>query len=783
MNENFERLSMKALYFALLILPFASSPSFAATKTTVPTLTCRADTAANFVNTCAPDMVLRVAMKDGTNLDELNLANFLSLTLFDSGVVKIVTPGNPSSKSVSYLGTTKASATDGVSKRLAIQFSSWPNSSAVGVSQMLSKGSPAAEFPSNVFFNFSPEANIQNNCKSDVTSAADAPVLLCPVVSKSTSPNLVISAVAPNEFLGLPSPKSGSLGKLSLINKPVPLFLTGFGVAVNNNLYKAIQQDNIAKGLISASCTLGDKANAACQPSLKSSYISSLLSTQGSVKSSSDLFAGDHNPIFVNTYSKASSTQAATGIMFLNNPCGSFTTPGNSSPNNLDFVGNNNSSPRFVVQSQTSHDEVVNWLNGSTGYAVGVLPLSISPLSTDNWSYIRIDGQSPNFSATGIPDTKNRIGISSGNYRFATTSFALTLAGSSPSPLNSPINELVKGLQNISNTDLTGVAYLDGANSDLTGKQSAVSRAQSNNCSPLITINKGLAFLLASNSSFGPEDTQCKSTKYVDGSNIQICSKALNNSVSWSADHITKTTTYTFQDGSKNIVPANIAPVVKTTYLNDTQTVTTTYGDGTVNASVNKSVSSSDNWGIDHVTKTTTWTFADKTTNNTTTIVPAVQVGTPTYNAGVQSVKVHYSDNSPDVVQTNTGSPSVSFSPDGSTKTTTWTFPDRTTNQVTEKALSSTSANFIYTPDSYTKTVTYSFANSVKNSVVKTVPSNSKSVAYSGNKESTSVVYQDLTTAVINATASTSSSITLENGSKVTRYFFDDGTFNDVLAN
>ena len=293
---------MIRLLLAFTLLTLVSFQSISATTK----LTCRADTAANFVNTCPPDVVFRVAMQDGTNLDDLNLSNLLSISLFDLGardIVKIVHTTTSPSISVAYYGVSKPSATGGVPKKLMVQISSWPNSSAVGISQMLSKGKPISKYEGNVFYNFSPEKNIANTCSSDSTSNASLSVLKCPTVSTSTSPNLVTSAVAASEYLELPTPVSGSLGKLTLLNPPKALFLTGFGVAVNNNLYKALQAAHLSKGMIPSSCVLGDTTTGACQPSLNSAVISGLLSKQGNVRSANGLIAGDNNQLFVNLYS------------------------------------------------------------------------------------------------------------------------------------------------------------------------------------------------------------------------------------------------------------------------------------------------------------------------------------------------------------------------------------------------------------------------------------------------------------------------------------------------
>jgi len=771
---------MKPLFLALALLSLAGSPSFAATKATVPTLTCRTDTAANFVNTCAPDVVFRVTMQDGTNLDDLNLSNLLPISLFDAGagnIVKIVHTTASPSNSVAYYGISKPSATGGVAKKLMVQISSWPNSSAVGISQMLSKGSPTALFAGNVFYNFSPEKNIANTCTVDNTSSISLPVLKCPAVSTSTSPNLVISAVAASEFLALPAPAGGSLGKIDkLLNSPTPLFLTGFGVAVNTNLYKALQAANQSKGMIPPSCALGDTTTGACQPSVNSAVITSLFSKQGSVRSANGLITGDKTSLFVNTYSPASSTQAATGIAFLNTPCGNFKRPNNTVPNNLTFVDSSDSTPTFFVQSQSSHIGVSNWLNGvQSGYAIGVLPLSAVPSSTDSWNYVRINAQSPNFSLSGNNDPKNRIGISSGGYGFATTSFAISLLGDNPT-----VKAFVNALQNIANTDLTGISYLDGSNSDFSGKQSAVTRVQSNNCSPLVTMNKGLAFQLNDNITY-KDGTETITTKYLDGTSFQTVKKAVGTPVvTWASDHITKTTTYSFADGTTNSVQSVVQPTVSTAYAVDKQVINTSYGDGYSTSQTNTATGSPVvTWGLDRVTRTTTYAFPNGGSNPIVEVVPGVAVSTPTYNGDTQSVKMHYSDGGSDTVVTFKGTPRTAYSSDGGTKTTVYTFPDKTTNSVTLTGTAKVDST--YTMAYYEIKSTFTFADGSTN--IKISQSSAKSVtntSYLVDKQFIKVLYLDGAMHTFTNTATSSAVVQGSDGSAVTRYYFADGTFNDV---
>ena len=87
--------------------------------------------------------------------------------------------------------------------------------------------------------------------------------------------------------------------------------------------------------------------------------------------------------------------------------------------------------------------------------------------------------------------------------------------------------------------------------------------------------------------------------------------------VTWGTDHTTKTTTYTFADKTTNKVIVTVAPVVGTpTYSAGVETIVTTYGDGTVKSTAtNNATAAPVTWGTDHTTKTTTYTFADGTKN------------------------------------------------------------------------------------------------------------------------------------------------------------------------
>ena len=105
--------------------------------------------------------------------------------------------------------------------------------------------------------------------------------------------------------------------------------------------------------------------------------------------------------------------------------------------------------------------------------------------------------------------------------------------------------------------------------------------------------------------------------------------------VTWASDHITKTTTYTFANGGTNSVVTTVQPTVGSpTYNTNTQTIVTTYGDGYTTTATNTATSTPVTWASDHITKTTTYTFANGGTNPVVTSVPGT-TNTPSLTASI----------------------------------------------------------------------------------------------------------------------------------------------------
>ena len=122
---------------------------------------------------------------------------------------------------------------------------------------------------------------------------------------------------------------------------------------------------------------------------------------------------------------------------------------------------------------------------------------------------------------------------------------------------------------------------------------------------------------------------------YSNGSTVT--NTATSTAVVWASDHITSTTTYSFADGTTNAVVATVAGTAGTpSYSGSTQTIVTTYGDATTSTATNAAVSNVIIWASDHVTRTTTYTYADGGSNAVVATV-AGTTSTPVLTASVYS--------------------------------------------------------------------------------------------------------------------------------------------------
>jgi len=461
---------------------------------------CDTSTPVKMVNTCAPEVTLNVAATGQVFNAISNVPVELSIvgSLFDTStlpIIKIVKSGATSH--LSFYGLLKQSVFGGNSKRVLVNITAWPNSSSVGISQLLSgkititqlmetslneitsltkaaKSTAISGYPNNAFYGFSPSTKyIANSCVQDASSTQQAPTLNCPVTSISYKPNLVLSHVEPNEYQALNVPVTGILGKLSLV-KSVPTFLAGFGVAVNDSFYRALQGQNVRDGVLPLSCSIGDKSGV-CQPSIKQAQLASLMSKEGSVKSASHLIPGEETILTLNQAHITHSAKAVQNLLLLNNPCGrasnSTLTPVSSA---------DNSSKLQVKETYLTNDEVGLAISTGTGYQLGLQPLSSNAL------FIKLDASSPNFDINGQVTYQNRTQTANGLNPLATMTYSVRLV-KEDAGVKAAADAFWLALQSSAWSDIKGLAYFDGASdSSTTPKQSNVRRLQNTNCSPLI---------------------------------------------------------------------------------------------------------------------------------------------------------------------------------------------------------------------------------------------------------------------------------------------------------
>ncbi len=233
---------------------------------------------------------------------------------------------------------------------------------------------------------------------------------------------------------------------------------------------------------------------------------------------------------------------------------------------------------------------------------------------------------------------------------------------------------------------------------------------------------------------------------YGDGTKTSLSKKATAEKVTWSTDHLTKTTEYTFADGTFNKVVSSVsAEVLKPIYDKDTETIKTKFGDGTVSSVVNKAIAEEVSWSEDHLFKTVTYRFNDGTTNQVVQSIPN-QILPPSYKSGVETIKKVYGDGTEKVFTYEAVSQKEVWSNDHESKVIIYKFADGTT-----------------------------FKEEVQTPKIFGKPSYNKDI------QTVTINFADGTVKTIKNKAVDSKIILSEDEQiKLTRYTFEDGTFNDV---
>ena len=139
-------------------------------------------------------------------------------------------------------------------------------------------------------------------------------------------------------------------------------------------------------------------------------------------------------------------------------------------------------------------------------------------------------------------------------------------------------------------------------------------------------------------------DVEKFTARYWDGEVNAKQIKAIDLKISWSSDHVSKTIDYAFPDGTHNIVKVNEEGVAsKPTYDNGLEKITITYGDGYQETNEYKAKGEEVTWSSDHINKTITYLFKDGTNNKVTSKVDPI-VASPIYQEDKKIVVTTFGD-------------------------------------------------------------------------------------------------------------------------------------------
>lgn len=177
--------------------------------------------------------------------------------------------------------------------------------------------------------------------------------------------------------------------QLSNLNTSTALLAT-FGIAVNNNLYTALQTAQGLSGSAVPSVTIGQ-----IQSLVNAGALSSASKTWGYLLNNSDA-----SQINIARRAAGSGTQAGANLLF---------SPYNEVPlaaTDSDATAPNGSGTIYVTES-TSGSGVKATLNaadaaGPGNYAIGYLGYDSKPGATDTWNFVNLDGVSPDVSNASV---------------------------------------------------------------------------------------------------------------------------------------------------------------------------------------------------------------------------------------------------------------------------------------------------------------------------------------------------------------------------------------------
>ena len=305
-------------------------------------------------------------------------------------------------------------------------------------------------------------------------------------------------------------------------------------------------------------------------------------------------------------------------------------------------------------------------------------------------------------------------------------------------------------------------------------------------------------------------DKERMTVTYGDGYKEEVVVNPVDQKISWSSDHLIKTTVYIFADGGTSSVQVKVPrKESEPTYKDNIETIYYTYGDGTKTVLSRKAISEKVTWSADHLTKTTEYSFADGTVNQVVSNV-AQETSAPIYEKDVEIISTRFGDGTITKVVNKAVDEVVSWSDDHLYKTVTYKFSDGTTNQLvisvpnqilpptykagietikkvygdgTEKIFTyePISQKEVWASDHESKAIIYKYADGTTYKEEVQTPKVLGRPTYDKDIEIIPVAYADGTKKTIKKKAIESKVITNDDSTaKFNRYVFEDGTINDV---
>lgn len=417
---------------------------------------------------CQPEVVLYIV---GASAQKPGVQTIIpTATFFDTGTTALATIKSKLTKDTTNysnplnfpqgsqgwygIGATGSGA-DG--QRLLVLIST-ANGSGGGVNQVISTGTPTE-----------PEANVvfvgnDMNCVADGTTGYKCDY-------KAVEADVALSDTYVGEL-------SGIVGDPSGLTEVRAQGMQGFGVIASPNLYRALQEQNVADGQLSSTCTTGaTDTTAACQPSITRTAYFNVAAQAGTKHTVAGLVPNATLPVGTNKLQlyrrvATSGTQASSGIYFLNKPCGDLA--GYSyAPNGAA------STTTYEVVLGSQSDDVIDGVKAATGnnFALGVVSLEKSDSSISPARWVKLNGVSPNYDAFGAADSTHRKALLDGRYEFQ-MEMAAYYAGT---PLAGGLLDLfLQKLQDPTLSNNTGYAYQQGTFT--AGKSTKLGRGTLGNC-------------------------------------------------------------------------------------------------------------------------------------------------------------------------------------------------------------------------------------------------------------------------------------------------------------